>query len=60
MLLSLSQTIEVDKKSYYLALETAQKSDEITDWIKYFVAVTHDAQLEAKKLIDFTLKKEIL
>ena len=39
VLLSLSQTIEVDKKSYYLALETAQKSDEITDWIKYFVAV---------------------
>ena len=37
VLLSLSQTIEADKKLYYQALEEAQRSNEITGWIKYFV-----------------------
>jgi Fic family protein len=57
VLLSLSQTIEADKKAYYLALESAQRNNEITDWMKYFVKTTFQAQLEAKRLIDFTLKK---
>lgn len=57
VLLSLSQTIEANKKLYYQALETAQQNNEITGWIKYFVATTLKAQLEAKQLIDFTLKK---
>jgi Fic family protein len=57
VLLSLSQTIEADKKSYYLALESAQRSNEITGWMKYFVKTTLQAQLEAKRIIDLTLKK---
>lgn len=57
VLLSLSETIEADKKSYYLALEMAQKNNEITSWVKYFVTTTLQAQLEAIRLIDFTLKK---
>jgi Fic family protein len=57
ILLSLSQTIEADKKAYYRALENAQKTNEITDWINYFVSTTLKAQLEAKALVDFTLKK---
>jgi Fic family protein len=57
VLLSLSQSIEADKKSYYLALEWAQRSNEITDWMKYFVKTTVQAQLEAKRIIDVTLKK---
>jgi len=57
VLLSISQTIETDKKSYYKALETAQRSNEITNWIKYFVATIIQAQVQTKILIDFTLQK---
>ena len=56
-LLSLSQTIEADKRSYYSALEKAQHNNEITAWMHYFVQVVLDAQAQAKVLIDFTLKK---
>lgn len=57
VLLSLSRTIEADKKSYYNALEKAQRSNEITSWIEYFVEATLAAQRQAKDLIDFILKK---
>ncbi len=57
VLLSLSQTIEADKKSYYAALENGQLSNELTCWIKYFVGIILTAQLHAKELIAFTLKK---
>ncbi len=57
VLLSLSQTIEADKKSYYLALERAQQSNEITGWMHYFVGIVVDAQQQAKLLTELTLKK---
>nr|WP_295928762.1 Fic family protein [uncultured Dyadobacter sp.] len=57
VMLSLSRKIEADKKSYYHALETAQQSNEITSWIHYFVKIILDAQLEARDLLDFTLRK---
>lgn len=57
LMLSLSRTIESDKKSYYRALEVAQRSNEITEWIIYFVKMILDAQFETKQLIDFTLRK---
>lgn len=57
VLLSLSQTIEADKKAYYSALETAQRSNEITPWMEYFIGTILKAQIQAKNLIDFTLKK---
>ena len=55
--LSLSRTIEEHKKDYYNALETAQKTNEITPWIAYFVGVTREAQRYAEEQINFTLKK---
>lgn len=57
VLMSLSRTIEAKKKEYYLALETAQRSTEITPWMEYFVRTTLDAQIEAEEQIEFTLKK---
>lgn len=57
ILLSLSQPIEAHKKSYYAGLKKAQRSNEITAWIQYFVSVILDAQIMAKEHIDFTLKK---
>lgn len=59
VLLSLSRTIETNKKAYYEALEKAQCANEITAWIKYFVNVTIDAQTFAEEQIDFTLKKTV-
>ncbi len=57
VLLSLSQIIEADKKRYYSALEQAQKSNEITEWVRYFVSVILKAQQAAAVQIEFTLKK---
>lgn len=56
VLLSLSSTIEANKKAYYAALEIAQRSNEITAWVSYFVNLTLAAQSEAELQIDFTLK----
>lgn len=57
LLLSLSTTIENNKKAYYRALENGQKSNEITPWMIYFTQVIIDAQKSTESLIDFTLKK---
>jgi Fic family protein len=57
VILSLSRTIESDKNSYYSSLEQAQRSNEVTAWVKYFVRTTLDAQVEAERQIEFTLKK---
>ncbi|MCP5005416.1 MAG: Fic family protein [Planctomycetes bacterium] len=56
-LLSLSKTIEADRNAYYDALQSAQRSNEITPWINYFVNVILDAQVNAEEQIYFTLKK---
>lgn len=55
--LSLSRTIEAKKQDYYDALQKAQSSTNITDWITYFVQTILTAQTEAAEEIDFTLKK---
>lgn len=57
VLLSLSKTIEADKKSYYHALEQAQKNNDITLWINYFANVVLKAQEQAVSLVNFILKK---
>ena len=55
--ISLSLSIERDRKEYYRALETAQKSNDITEWIYYFVSMSLHAQEQAEELITFILKK---
>jgi Fic family protein len=57
VLLSLSRTIEADKQAYYKALEQAQRSNDITSWVNYFVNVILTSQQQALTLIDFILKK---
>jgi len=57
VLLSLSEAIEADKKTYYNALKTAQRSNEITAWIVYFSNTVLEAQSRAEESIDFILKK---
>ncbi len=57
VLFSLSRSINRKKKSYYDALEKAQRSNAITPWINYFVETILHAQQSAEQEIHFTLKK---
>lgn len=57
VLLSISNSLESDKNSYYQALKAAQGSLQITNWIKYFVMVIIAAQQDSKELVWFLLKK---
>ncbi|MEO6285742.1 MAG: Fic family protein [Dyadobacter sp.] len=57
VMLSISRKIEADRKSYYQFLEVAQRSNNITGWIIYFVQVILDAQIEARDILNFTLHK---
>lgn len=59
VMLSLSHAIEEKKKNYYDALKFASRSNEITDWIKYFTKVILDAQTVVEAQIDFILKKAL-
>jgi Fic family protein len=55
VMLSLSKSIEANKSDYYKALETAQRDNEISEWLEYFVSTALTAQREAKSLVNFTL-----
>ncbi|GAB5476348.1 MAG: Fic family protein [Maribacter sp.] len=57
LLLSLSTTIEANKNAYYDALKNGQRSNEITEWINYFINMILDALDESEALIGFILKK---
>ncbi len=57
VMLSLSQAIEAEKKTYYKALQVASKSNEITAWIYYFANIILSAQVEVEAQINFILKK---
>jgi len=59
VMLSLSKTIESNKKKYYQELEKAQYSLEINSWIKYFVETILEAQIDSETQIEFTLKKVV-
>jgi Fic family protein len=57
VVLSLSRALESKKSDYYASLEKAQRSNEITSWVEYFVKTLLAAQTEAEAQIEFTLKK---
>lgn len=57
MLMSLSAAIEAKRNEYYDALKRTQSSNEVTEWIRYFTAMTLEAQEIAETQIEFTLKK---
>jgi Fic family protein len=56
-LLALSKPIETNKARYYEALKAAQRSNEITGWIAWFVDMVIAAQTDTEQQIDFALKK---
>lgn len=57
VLLSLSNSIAQNRQAYYDALKMAQRSNDITNWIGYFLAIVLKAQQEAVEQIQFTLHK---
>lgn len=57
VILSLSDAIESNNKAYYNALQAGQRSNEITEWIHYFMDTLLQAQDKAERLIEFTLMK---
>jgi Fic family protein len=57
VMLSLSQAIEADKKTYYAALHAASRTNEITDWIRYFANVVLQAHIAVEAQINFILMK---
>lgn len=59
VLISLSQAIEAEKKTYYAALHAGSKSNELTAWIQYFVNMVLSAQIEVEAQINFFVKKSV-
>lgn len=57
ILLAFSSEIEAQRKDYYYQLEQAQKSNEISDWLEYFLETTINAAKRSTELIKFILKK---
>jgi Fic family protein len=57
VVLSVSKAIETDRNAYYKALQQAQTSLDITEWVAYFVRTVIEAQTDAETVIGFTIKK---
>lgn len=57
VVLSLSRTLEMNKKTYYAEIEKAQRSNELSEWVSYFAAAVLEAQKQAEQQVEFTLKK---
>jgi len=56
-LLALAATIFARRKSYYDALEAANKDNEITGWLVWFAATAIDAQRRSIARIEFLIDK---
>jgi Uncharacterized conserved protein len=56
-LIALSHVIERKRAAYYDALEAANKSNEVANWLSYFAATVMDAQDYSLAQIDFMLAK---
>jgi Fic family protein len=59
-LIALSTVIEKNKKKYYAALEQANKSNEVSEWLMYFANTILEAQDYTQKLIQFLIEKNKL
>lgn len=56
-LLSLSSSIDADKKLYYSQLKKAQQTLKIDAWIAYFSQIVIAAQLDFNETVQFVVKK---
>jgi len=53
----LAATILTKRKAYYVALEDANKNNEITGWLRWFGAVAIEAQRRTEASVDFLIDK---
>ncbi len=56
-LTALATTILARRKKYYAALEAANKSNEVTDWLTWFAAVIIEAQQRTMAQVEFLIEK---
>jgi Fic family protein len=56
-LMALAATILAQRKSYYEALEAANKQNEITSWLAWFAGVVIEAQHRTIALVEFLIDK---
>ena len=56
-LIALAATILSKRARYYAALEAANKSNEITEWLAWFAGTTIEAQRRATALMEFLIDK---
>lgn len=57
VVLSLSRSIDLARNAYYDALQAAQRSNEVTAWIHWFVDVVVQAQCDAGEQVRFVLRQ---
>ena len=56
-LITLAATILLRRKTYYAALEAANKQNEITNWVAWFAGITIEAQRRTMALVEFLIDK---
>ena len=56
-LTALAETILIWRKSYYAALEKANKDSEITSWLAWFAGITIEAQQRTAANVEFLIDK---
>ena len=56
-LITLAATILLRRKSYYEALEAANKQNEITNWLAWFAGIAIEAQRRTIALAEFLIDK---
>jgi Fic family protein len=56
-LITLAATILLRRKTYYEALEAANKRNEITNWLAWFAGITIEAQRRTIALVEFLIDK---
>ncbi len=57
VLFNLSKTVESKRNEYYHNLNTSSKTNDISQWLKYFIKTVYQSQIEAQQEIEFVLKK---
>jgi len=57
-LTALAKTILHRKRSYYDALEAANKSNEITEWLAWFAGIAIEAQRRTQAQVEFLIDKD--
>lgn len=57
VVLSLSHAIDAGRNAYYDALKNAQRGNDVTAWVQWFVGVVVQAQRDAEAQVRFVLRK---